>query len=49
VRARDEVGAVGVVADDRPALDATHHDVVQDPGGVEARLAGHGRIRFVIS
>jgi len=37
----DEVGAVGIVADNGLALDPPHQDVVEDPGGIEARLAGH--------
>jgi len=41
-QARDEIAAIGVVAEQWPALDAAHHDVVQDTGGVEARLPGHG-------
>ena len=41
-QARDEIAAIGIVAEQWPALDAAHHDVVQDPGGVEARLPGHG-------
>jgi hypothetical protein len=34
---------VPVVAAERSPLDPPHHHVVQDPGGVEARLAGYGR------
>ena len=38
---RYEVGVVGVIPEDAVPLKASHPHVVQDPGGVEARLAKH--------
>ena len=38
----DELAAIPVIAEDRPALDAPHHHVVQDTRGIEAGTAGHG-------
>jgi hypothetical protein len=40
--AGDKVRAVEVGAETFRALDASHHDMVEGFGGVEARLAGHG-------
>jgi len=37
----DEVCPVQVGAEDRPALESSHHHVLEDPGSIEARLAGH--------
>jgi hypothetical protein len=41
----DEVGAVGIAAEDHLAVEAAHHHMVEDAGGIEARLAGHGNGR----
>ena len=40
-QAGDEVGPVGVVAEEGRPLDPPHHHVVEDPRGIEARLARH--------
>jgi len=39
----EEIRPVGVVPKDRPPFDPTHHHVVEDARGIEARLAGHER------
>jgi hypothetical protein len=36
-----EVGPVGVVAEEGRPLDPPHHHVVEDPRGIETRLARH--------
>jgi len=38
--ARDEVGAICVVAEDDAPLESPHHHMVENPGGIQARLAG---------
>jgi len=40
--AGDEVRTIRVVAEDGPALEAAHPDMVQGVRGIEAGLAGHG-------
>jgi hypothetical protein len=42
----DEVGAVRIVVEDGPPLEAAHHHMVKDPGGIEARLAWHSEGRL---
>ena len=38
---RDEVGAVRIAAEDYLAVEAPHHHMVEDSGGIEARAAWH--------
>jgi hypothetical protein len=42
-KAADEFGPILVIPDNRTAVEAAHDHVVQCPGNVESRLAGHGR------
>ena len=42
-----EIRAVGVVTKDRAPLNSSNHHGVEDAGGVQTRLAGHGRGRVV--
>ena len=37
-----EVGPIAVVAEDGATLEPPHHDMVEDPGGIESRAARHG-------
>jgi len=38
-----EIRAIGVVAKDRAPLNSSNHHVVEDAGGIQTRLARHGR------
>lgn len=38
---RTEVAPIGVVPDNGPTLEAAPHHVVEDPRGIQARLARH--------
>jgi len=44
-QAGDEVVAVRVVSEDRAALQAPHHDMVEDSRGIKTRLTRHGKRR----
>ncbi len=48
-QASDEVGAVLVIPKEGGPFNAPHHDVLEGSGGIETRLAGHGRADATIS
>lgn len=37
----DEVGPVPVIPEERAPFESSHHDVVENPGCIEAWAAGH--------
>ncbi len=39
---RDKVSVIPVLPEEGRPLDPPHHDVVEDAGAIEARVAGHG-------
>jgi hypothetical protein len=45
-RPGDEVRAIGSVPDDDAPFDAPDHHLVEHAGGIETRLAGHGKYRL---
>ena len=38
----DKTIPVGIIPEDQPSLDAADDDMVEDTGGVETGMAGHG-------